>query len=449
MKNIYSLMTLAGVMAAMPLSADAQNLPSPGFEDEWVECTPWTFVAKEDVAGTQPAGWHVSNTGRGDSSSGIFNVDPMVVADKAPGFESATAVKLTNTRVDYMCGFVAPAYMSLGTPWLGVGLGQGSPSNFDYGTFGGMEISVRPDALEFMYQRSHGEAVKAEKASVIAYAWKGHYRNSNMATGIRVMGYPQVDEGGIMVDRDRHVLGLDMSNSPSHSNSGNSGSMYVDPSTGYQSTLDQDDDAALISRINDQISGDNDEWLRYFKEFEYLSDNAPEYINVIISANDFNANQHRNRALSSGPDNSLTVDNVKLVYYSRLESLQANNIAVELKDNMTDYSLNCKYSGNATDYKWTLAGAGKSAAASLKLDNENRVATITVKGHGEDIDGKSEHVYRLLFEDSSAIDGIEADDNDAPVEMYDMRGVKVDTENPAPGVYVRRQGSKVSKVLVR
>ena len=41
-----------------------------------------------------------------------------------------------------------------------------------------------------------------------------------------------------------------------------------------------------------------------------------------------------------------------------------------------------------------------------------------------------------------------ADDN-APVEIYDLRGVRVDGSSLAPGLYIRKQGNKVNKVVVR
>ena len=46
----------------------------------------------------------------------------------------------------------------------------------------------------------------------------------------------------------------------------------------------------------------------------------------------------------------------------------------------------------------------------------------------------------MLFSD------IAVDDN-APVEYYNLQGVRV--ENPANGLYIRRQGSKAEKVIVR
>lgn len=47
---------------------------------------------------------------------------------------------------------------------------------------------------------------------------------------------------------------------------------------------------------------------------------------------------------------------------------------------------------------------------------------------------------------STGVEGIEADDN-APVEYFNMQGVRV--ENPENGIFIRRQGNKVSKVVVK
>lgn len=48
--------------------------------------------------------------------------------------------------------------------------------------------------------------------------------------------------------------------------------------------------------------------------------------------------------------------------------------------------------------------------------------------------------------DDSAVEGIEADDN-APVLFYNLQGVRVSGDEP--GIYVRRQGGKTSKVVVK
>lgn len=50
--------------------------------------------------------------------------------------------------------------------------------------------------------------------------------------------------------------------------------------------------------------------------------------------------------------------------------------------------------------------------------------------------------------DLSGIADIETDEQ-APAEYFNLQGVRVDSENLTPGIYIRRQGSKTAKVLIR
>ena len=73
-------------------------------------------------------------------------------------------------------------------------------------------------------------------------------------------------------------------------------------------------------------------------------------------------------------------------------------------------------------------------------------ATITgitsyVKNEGED-EGDDEGENG----GSTAITDIEAANENAPVEYYNLQGVRV--ENPSNGLYIRRQGSKITKVII-
>ena len=44
---------------------------------------------------------------------------------------------------------------------------------------------------------------------------------------------------------------------------------------------------------------------------------------------------------------------------------------------------------------------------------------------------------------------VDADSTDAPVEFFNLQGVRLDGDNLVPGVYIRRQGAKAEKVIVR
>ena len=51
----------------------------------------------------------------------------------------------------------------------------------------------------------------------------------------------------------------------------------------------------------------------------------------------------------------------------------------------------------------------------------------------------------------SGVDGIavDGDDSEAPVEFYNLQGVRLDSENLAPGIYIKRQGRTATKVVIR
>lgn len=50
--------------------------------------------------------------------------------------------------------------------------------------------------------------------------------------------------------------------------------------------------------------------------------------------------------------------------------------------------------------------------------------------------------------DWSGVDGIESDDAESDAVFYDLRGVKVDSGNLRPGVYIRVKGGEATKVLI-
>ena len=54
-------------------------------------------------------------------------------------------------------------------------------------------------------------------------------------------------------------------------------------------------------------------------------------------------------------------------------------------------------------------------------------------------------LYKLGNGSSVAV--VEVEDADAPVEYFNLQGVRV--SNPENGLYIRRQGSKVEKIVIR
>lgn len=108
--------------------------------------------------------------------------------------------------------------------------------------------------------------------------------------------------------------------------------------------------------------------------------------------------------------------------------------------------------GNVTSYKGHVDGM-KLLGGEI-VANVDVVGTTTAEGK---IDMKIDVLWvdmnmpiKVTFksEKESGVEGIEADAN-APVEYYNLQGVSVNADNLVPGIYVRRQGSKVEKVIVK
>ena len=53
----------------------------------------------------------------------------------------------------------------------------------------------------------------------------------------------------------------------------------------------------------------------------------------------------------------------------------------------------------------------------------------------------------VILEGGAGVEGVVADDAEAPVEYYNLQGVRV--AEPESGLYIRRQGNKVEKVVIR
>ena len=74
-------------------------------------------------------------------------------------------------------------------------------------------------------------------------------------------------------------------------------------------------DAKLVASVEYPIEGDIENWTRQSVAIDYKSDGNPEKMNIIFSASDY-----FNRS-ELGTGNALYVDDVQLVYNSRLKSL--------------------------------------------------------------------------------------------------------------------------------
>lgn len=96
-------------------------------------------------------------------------------------------------------------------------------------------------------------------------------------------------------------------------------------------------------------------------------------------------------------------------------------------------------------------------AVKLYLQNHGEGNTVVIGNPSPSMFDFSHETLELVEKDgnlvlqkkqSTGIAGIEADEN-APVEYFNLNGVQVKADNMTPGVYVRRQGKNVTKVMVK
>ncbi len=344
MIKLYSSLALL----AFTLPAMAQQLPNNGFEDNWGNCTPWTSSNNTRTKGTTPAPWCISQV------IGLNGTGATQVGEEAAGYNSNKAAKVYNSPNTASSSKIVPGYITLGTAW-NTAKGM-SGSNADGGTFGGIEFTNRPDAISFDYKHTG-----SDQATVVAYMWKGQTTQASVPADIGFLSPVSVN----MVNRDRNIL---------------------DKKTDQGGNVTKSDDFALIASIEKRFSG-SDNWKNTVIPFDYKSTDAPSMFNVIFAASDYFST-----SVPNGQE--LTVDNVKLVYYSRLSSIKFKGNEVLTSDTNYTYDLGeLSVKPSSKDFETVVIGNGATAKVSVKTSS----VVITVTNAGADTDGESTHTYTLNY----------------------------------------------------
>lgn len=317
MKRLFTLLLLGSSLAGW-----AQQV-NGSFDETWKNCTPYTG-GTSITCGTQPQGWKISHIA-GYNLLGNIWFGKTDVASSTTGYnDQGLAVQLTNTANEDMKDQIIPAYLTLGTPWNTANL---SGQEADGGSFGGLEFSNKPDAIEFYYKRS---ATDSEPASVVAYLWSGTY--SQASVPVNVAKSPRTIT---MTNRDRNILGITTNKGGTVTETGN-----------------------LIAVINNQIMNTTEEWTKYTAQFEYKdTETTPEKINIILAANDYFS---ANRTVTEG--NSLTVDEVTLIYYHTLSALSYDGKDINFEESTLTYDLS-DVTYEADKLHYTKKAAGGTAVA--------------------------------------------------------------------------------------
>ena len=358
MKRNLLLSTLLLASASMA----AQGFDG-SFDEPWETCYPDGKTA----VGTQPKGWMASSV----CKNFIITITEELVAPDADRMEEGNghSVKMWNNYVGMLgIGATAPGYITLGTSWAyGDVTNVGKPEDTsDGGSYGGIEFTSRPDSLVFYAKRTHAQEAPAngsfnskEKAMAIFYSWTGT-TSSKVITGMSNAPV-EID----MIDREKDILGMP---------------------TGSEVT----GDAKLVASVEYPIEGDIENWTRQSVAIDYKSDGNPEKMNIIFSASDY-----FNRS-ELGTGNTLTVDDVQLIYNSRLKSLSVGGEDVPGFDNgVFDYQLPADMKGAEIKAD----AFGKDAKVEVTEDGDVVKVVVT----DETAQDEKVNTYTLTFKGEQAV----------------------------------------------
>ena len=369
MKKNYALLLLS--VAA--LTANAQQI-NGDFDSAWEKCVPWDSKGNTFSKGVQPQGWHMANV----VLAGEVGEKVTRSAEDEPANYAVKVNNIYNSIVNQNI----PGYFTLGTPWATAETKGVKVRNSDGGTFGGKEFTYHPDAISFEYQRDNSNGTD-EPATVLAYLWNGTWTQKdvpgNNAIGVFSWGSAtRVD----MQNRERNVLGMSKT------------------ATGGDVT--KTDGATLVATIDHAITESTDgEWKTDTIPFVYkegCETAGVENINVIFSSANYFGPQSDIKA-----GNSLTVDNVKLIYYHALSSLKPTDnygydVDINFSPDTFNYTVESTYDPDWTTVGYTKKGVGATVEAAY--DDLTGQYVITVKGEDYDAETNPEamSVYTIQYQ---------------------------------------------------
>ena len=150
-------------------------------------------------------------------------------------------------------------------------------------------------------------------------------------------------------------------------------------------------------------------------------------------------------AFRSGWDNPITVD---IDDATKKASIKDQNITIGgVAAALTTETHEAAIEGLIRDVSWDV---------DKRDDNPNSVldfGTIIAHDKAAAKDLFKYESVRFYCKENVAVDAgvaeIVIDDENAPVEFYNLNGVRINSDNLVPGLYIRRQGAKASKFIVR
>ena len=356
------------LIASAAITSNAQQLPNNSFEEWKKACdktTSTSTMSGSDFVrpGIEPNYWN-------GSSVSSFGVTFELVTKDSQGFPVLTNKELFGQKV--------PAYMTVGTPWVFVG-GKSMMDALKYaaagdgGSYGGVSFTYRPDGISLRYQKLNTN----EKSHVIAYLWSGTFK-ANVATSVsgKKPNFTYV-YGRELEDLDRAVLGKQTENITQK--------------------------GKLIASVDYELTENTTDWAELVAELNYDETNGnlvPEKMNIILSAADY-----WTRPNIQG-NTQLKVDDVTLLYYSRLFDLKVNGATVTGFDSKKfEYNFLEKVPALSSVSATKMGNAPKTVSTELAANGSDILVTVANQAGANDFDGKNTHTYTLSYMNEE-LDGI-------------------------------------------
>ena len=395
MKKLYSILLSVAVAASSSI-VSAQQLPNVGFESWKSKCGKTEALGyttgMRQRPGVEPTDWNGSSV---NQKVVISKEEKLIFKETSDVASGSCAVKMKNIWVGALgIGSVAPGFITFGTPWV---YAVSDLDECDGGVYGGLSFTYKPDAITGKYKRTD---TKSEDSYIIVYLWNGTF-----VSKIGKKGKPTKDTENEI----RGIFGK----------------------------IDATGDGKLVAKCDYAFSTTNKEWQEITVPLEYVAGaGEPTMMNVIVSGGNY---WDRGKLKEN---TTLLADDVKFVYYSRLKDLKVDGVTIDgFASDKYSYDLPGEL---PTKEQIKVSIMGQSAVESIAIDKENITATITVTNVDADIDGQKSHTYVLKYE-NAGVENVEIDNN-APIEYYNLQGVKV--ANPENGVFIKVQGSKATKVIL-
>lgn len=273
MKKFYTTFVAFIVLVFTGItSISAQQLPNAGFED-------WSGA--EFDGNIQPASWNASNVTQlgykfnfAHQEKGHSGNHSMMVQDQKIGVEGIKEE-------------TSPGYFSLGQPWVYL-KDLMSINQATAGTYGGISWNHRPDTMSVWIKRT-GSNVDKEDFYLLYYAWSGTAKGSSYKgkNGNCTSVSQTNEESDIRQALNRNECGTDQF-------------------------------ATQIAEGMWRERKTYGEWTNIRVPIYYFNNDVPTMMNIIFSASNY-PNFRANVGLYDG--NSLYVDDVELIYSSKIDKL--------------------------------------------------------------------------------------------------------------------------------